>query len=137
MLYRVLPKLGPLRPLAFKAPTDEGAALFAESFREATTRFRADVRDLGDRQFNFRNTSFDTGRPSRHGEYMLADDTYAELLDKLSRRGFEATPIALKRNIIAFYGDNPQPAPASRKDQKRWARVGGALRELGQSLASE
>ena len=130
VMYRVLPKVGPLKPLAFKAPNAEAAALFAQSFRDATARFRAEVRDLRDRQFEIRNMNFDTGRSSRYGEYTLADETYAELLEKLSDRQFAGTPVALRRNIVAFYGDSPRPTLDSRKARKRWARTERALQEL-------
>jgi hypothetical protein len=130
LLYRVLPKVGPLKPLSFKAPSAEAAALFADSFRQATTRLRASIRDLGDRSFNFRNANFDTGQPSRFGEYTLADETYAELLDELSDRQFAGISPALKRNITAFYGDSPRPAMGTRKARKEWARVERALQAL-------
>jgi hypothetical protein len=132
LLYRILPKVGPLKPLAFKAPTPEASELFAKSFRDATARFRAEVRDLNDRQFEVRNANFDTGRPSLYGEYILADETYAELLDQLSDRRFAGTPLALRRNIVSFYGDNPKPVLDSRKARKQWARVERALKELRQ-----
>jgi hypothetical protein len=130
LLYRILPKIGPLKPLGFKAPTPEAAALYAQSFRDATARFRAEVNDLKDRQFDIRNTNFDTGRPSRYGDYSLADDTYAELLETLSERQFQGTPVALTRHIMAFYGDSPRPSAEDSKHRKRWARVERALQEL-------
>jgi hypothetical protein len=130
LLYRILPKVGPLKPLAFKAPTPEAAELFAQSFRDATERFRAEVNDLKDRQFEITNTNFDTGRPSRYGDYSLADETYAELLETLSEHQFAGMPTALTRHIIAFYGDSPRPSAEDRKHRKRWARVERALREL-------
>jgi hypothetical protein len=133
VLYRILPKIGPLKPLSFKAPNAEAAALFAQSFRDATAKFRADVRELRERRLSIRNANFDTGRPSRFGEYSLADETYAELLDTLSDRQFKDTPTALTRNIVAFYGDHPRPVPESRKARKRWARVEHALQELRQA----
>src|SRR5260221_14633889 len=40
-LYRLLPKVGPLRPLQFKAPTKEAEALFLESFKRTRERYRA------------------------------------------------------------------------------------------------
>jgi hypothetical protein len=130
LLYRILPKLGPLKPLAFKAPTPEAAELFAQSFRDATARFRAEVNDLKDCRFDIRNTNFDTGRPSRYGEYTLADDAYAELVEMLSEQGLRNTPVALTRHIVAFYGDSPRPSAEDRKHRKRWAKVERALREL-------
>ena len=87
----------------------------------------------GNVQFEVRNANFDTGRPSRYGEYVLADETYAELLDELSDRRFESTPVALSRNIVAFYGENPRPALNSRKARKQWTRVERALKALKQT----
>jgi hypothetical protein len=130
VLYRILPKIGPLKPLSFKAPNEEAAALFAQSFRDATARFRNEIRDLRDRRFEFPNANFDTGRPSRYGEYVLADETYAELLETLAERRFAGTPPELTRHILAFYGDHPRPSADSRKARKEWARTERALLEL-------
>ena len=60
VLYRILPKIGPLKPLSFKAPNAEAAALFAQSFRDATARFRAEVTRpaqpaIGDAQHELRH----------------------------------------------------------------------------------
>jgi len=130
VLYRILPKIGPLKPLSFKAPTPEAAELFARSFRDATARFRTEVNDLKDRQFEIANANFDTGRPSRFGDYSLADDTYAELLAQLSDQKFQGMPVALTRNIVAFYGDGPGPSVQDKKVRKRWAKVERTLQEL-------
>jgi hypothetical protein len=130
LLYRILPKVGPLKPLAFKAPTPEAAELFARSFRDATARFRAEVNDLKDRQFEIGNANFDTGRPSRYGDYSLADEAYGELLEKLSEKKFQGVPAALSRNIVAFYGNGPGPAVQDKKVRKRWAKVERALQDL-------
>jgi hypothetical protein len=130
VLYRILPKIGPLKPLSFKAPTPEAAELFARSFRDATARFRTEVNDLKDRQFEIANANFDTGRPSRFGDYSLADDTYGELLAQLSDQKFQGMPVALTRNIVAFYGDGPGPSVQDKKVRKRWAKVERTLQEL-------
>ena len=130
VLYRILPKIGPLKPLSFKAPTPEAAELFARSFRDATARFRTEVNDLKDRQFEIANANFDTGRPSRFGDYSLADDTYGELLVQLSDQKFQGMPVALTRNIVAFYGDGPGPSVQDKKVRKRWAKVKRTLQEL-------
>lgn len=130
LLYRILPKVGPLKPLAFKAPTPEAAELFAQSFRDATARFRTEVKDLEDRRFEFRNTNFDTGRPSHFGDYSLADDTYGELLHRLSNQKFQGTPVALTRNILTFYGDGPGPSVADKKVRKRWTKAQPVVQEL-------
>jgi zinc dependent phospholipase C len=130
VLYRILPKVGPLRPLAFKAPTPEAAELFAKSFRDATARFRTEVNDLRDRKFEIRNTNFDTGEPSRFGDYSLADETYGELVGRLADHKFQGMPAALTRDIVAFYGDGPGPAVQDKKVRKRWAKVERTLQAL-------
>ena len=130
VLYRILPKVGPLKPLSFKAPTPEAAELFAKSFRDATAKFRAEVDDLKDRKFEVANANFDTGRPSRFGDYSLADETYGELLDRLSDHKFQGTPVALTRNIVSFYGDGPGPSVKDKRVRKRWTKVERTLEEL-------
>jgi hypothetical protein len=130
VLYRILPKVGPLKPLSFKAPTPEAAELFAKSFRDATAKFRTEVNDLKDRTFEVANANFDTGRPSRFGDYSLADETYGELLERLSDQKFKGTPVALTRNIVSFYGDGPGPSVLDKKVRKRWAKVERTLEEL-------
>jgi hypothetical protein len=130
VLYRILPKVGPLKPLSFKAPTPEAAELFAKSFRDATAKFRTEVNDLKDRKFEVANANFDTGRPSRFGDYSLADETYGELLERLSDHKFQGTPVALTRNIVSFYGDGPGPSVKDKRVRKRWTKVERTLEEL-------
>jgi hypothetical protein len=131
-MYRLLPKIGPLKPLSFEAPTPEVELLFARSFRQAATRYQAILSGIADNRFELTNTDFDTGRPSRHGEYALADDTYAELLSKLEHRSFANVPEGLRRNILTFYGPQPAPATHSKLDRKRWASVQRGLATLTQ-----
>ena len=64
-LYRFVPKIGPLKALAFKAPTPEVEAMFVQSFRDASARYRTALADVADNRFDLRNTDFDTGRPAR------------------------------------------------------------------------
>jgi hypothetical protein len=45
LLYRMLPKFGPLRPLRFKTPSPEAERLFSASFRETRARYAAADRD--------------------------------------------------------------------------------------------
>jgi hypothetical protein len=132
-VYRVLPKIGPLGKLTFKAPTPEAQALFEQSFRDAGARYRTALGQVGAGRPDFVNTDFDTGRPAKHGEYALADETYAALLQKLEERKFEGVPVALRRDVLAFYGRQPRPSTASKDDVKHWDRVEVALTELGRS----
>jgi hypothetical protein len=121
-VYKMLPKIGPLSVLQFKAPTPQAEALFLESINDTRSRYRAALDSVGAGRINLANTDFDTGKPSAHGEYALADDTYAELLHRLANRKFAGVPDALRANILAFYAAAPNRT-ASRKERKRTEQV--------------
>ena len=53
------------------------------------------------------NTNFDVGRPTKRGDYSLADETYAQLVKKLEKRGFAGASAALRANIDAYFGGRP------------------------------
>jgi hypothetical protein len=117
-IYRVLPKIGPLRPLSFKAPTPEAEALFVDSLKDTKARYREALAALGRGRLDLANTDFDTGKPSVHGEYSLADDTYAELLARFDKRQFAGVPPALEKNIAAYYAASPERI-SSKHERKR------------------
>jgi zinc dependent phospholipase C len=127
-LYKLLPKVGPLRPLQFKVPTKEAEALFLASFKDTRERYRAALDALGRGRLNLPNTNFDTGKPSAHGEYVLADETYDELLHRLNDQHPADVAPALKNNINAFYAS--ASPPSSRKERKRAARIKEELAAL-------
>jgi hypothetical protein len=129
VLYKLVPKVGPLRPLQFKAPSQEAEALFLASFKGTRERFRAALDALGRGRLDLPNTDFDTGKPSAHGEYSLADATYAELLDRLTGHRLASVPDALRRNINAFYAAAPHKM-SSRKERKRAAQIKKSLAAL-------
>lgn len=122
LLYKLLPKVGPLRPLQFKAPTKEAEALFLESFKGTRERFREALDALGRGRLDLPNTDFDTGKPSAHGEYALADQTYAELLDRLTGHRLATVPDPLRANINAFYAAAPNRF-SDRNERKRADKV--------------
>jgi hypothetical protein len=67
--------------------------------------------------------------PSAHGEYALADDTYAELLDRLAGRQFTGVPPALRKNIAAFYAAAPDRI-SGKKERKRIEKIRTQLAAL-------
>ena len=129
-LYKFIPKIGPLRPLSFKVPTPEADRLFVQSVQESEARYARALADVRARRIDLPNTNFDTGQPSKRGEYVLADETYDELLDDLSKQHFEGATHALKANIDAFYGSAPKPSPKSKKERKHWKTIEQELRNL-------
>jgi len=128
-LYRLLPKVGPLRPLEFKAPTKEAEALFLESFTGTRERYKAALDALGRGRLDLPNTDFDTGKPTAHGEYSLADETYAELLDRLTGHRKDSVPDDLRANINAFYAAAPNRF-SDKKERKRAKQIKERLAAL-------
>ena len=126
-LYRFLPKIGPLKPLSFKAPTPEAEKLFTESLKDTRDRYRTALTSTAAGRLNLPNTDFDTGKPSAHGEYRLADETYDELLKKHEDRKFATVPTELRANIKQFYARATPPKDV----QKRLAVLDGQLAIAG------
>ncbi len=129
LLFKLVPKIGPLKPLSFKTPTPDAEALFAHSFKDTHARYAAALDAVGRRRLDLANTDFDTGKTAVHGEYSLADDTYAELLDRLSSLQFATVTPALRRNIEAFYRAAPDRT-ASRKERRHAKKIQQKLEAL-------
>jgi zinc dependent phospholipase C len=127
--YKLLPKIGPLKPLSFRTPTPEAERLFAESFKDTRARFRAALDDVGRGRIELRNTDFDTGKPSRQGEYPLADETYAELLHRLADKDFATASAPLRRNIVGVYATAPERT-VSKKVRRHLEEIRKDLAEL-------
>jgi hypothetical protein len=100
---RVLPKVGPLKKLRFVVPKQDVEKLFIQSFDTVTTHLAKDIAGASAKQLKLDNIDFDTGKPTKRGEYGLADDSYATLLLKLHDKKFETVNADLKANLLLFY----------------------------------
>jgi hypothetical protein len=117
LLYKLLPKIGPLKPLQFKAPTKEAEALFLASVKDTRERYRLSLDAAARGRLNLANTDFDTGKPTTRGEYALADETYAELLHRLAEHRPAAMPDGLRTHLTAFFAGPTSKTP-SKKERK-------------------
>jgi hypothetical protein len=106
-LFRIIPKIGPFKALGFRVPTPEAEKLFIASFDDTKERYRILLVDVKENNLQLQNENFDIGRPTRPGDYKMADETYAKLLERLDK----TTQISpdLRQNILAFYKDSPAP----------------------------
>ncbi|MEO7265937.1 MAG: zinc dependent phospholipase C family protein [Ferruginibacter sp.] len=102
-LIRVLPKVGPLRPLKFKVPTVAVEKKFAQSFDTIMHHYTMDLKKISGNGQEKKDIDFDTGKPTALCEYTLADETYADLLFALKANNFNQMPFSLKENIETFY----------------------------------
>ena len=102
-VLNLFPKVAFFKFLSFQPPTPQMETLFQQSFQSVTERYSAAVRKLNPGVAEVSNTDLDTNRPTARGEYELADETYAELLDKLAARNFTDVSPQLRADIMGFY----------------------------------
>ncbi|GAB2537769.1 zinc dependent phospholipase C family protein [Rufibacter soli] len=129
-LLRVLPKIGPNKALAFKPPTPEAERIFMESFNVTSEKYSQQLGSLSNNLEPFKNTDLDTGDPTEKGSYEKADKTYAELLEKLEKKKFEALSPALKANILGFYKTARPPKSTDQEKLKEWEMIQANLEKL-------
>ena len=128
-LYRLLPKIGPLRVLQLKTPTPETERLFQASFNATMDRYRSLLKEEGEARLKLPNDNFDVGEPTGPGQYRLNDDAHAKLLDKLAEQGFADITPDLRAELLGFFAD-PNAPYATKRKPKEWSRVVAELQQL-------
>ena len=137
VLFKVAPKVGPLRAMDFKEPTSKTEDLYFKSVDQTIDRFGKALGEVKNRNLQAPNIDLDTGNPTKRGEYPLADASYRELLDDLAYDHFNYMDVALRDNILEFYEGFGFPKPGTRIDKcvvQRWRKT---WIELNQVRAAE
>ena len=128
VLLKLVPKVGPMRALAFKIPKTESEDIYIKSVNKTVDSYKQMLAQVGRGQLELPDLDCDTGKPCRVGEYSLSDETYAHLLDGLSRCDLHCIDPGLRANILAFY--KTPAVTASRKARKAWPRTRQELAAL-------
>jgi len=128
-LFRLLPKIGPLRVLQFRMPTPQTEKLFEESFNTALGRYRALLSDEAVGHLELINDNFDTGGLTGPGEYRMNDDAHAKLLGMLADQKFAEASPEVREELLHFFSE-PDAPYATKRDVKAWAKVQAQLEEL-------
>jgi hypothetical protein len=105
-LYHFVPKIGPFRALAFTVPSPEAEKLFLESFARTKERYAQELSSIRTGAPAFANINFDVGRETPLGAYPLADETYEELLGKLTKEKFAGVSAALRADLTRHFGND-------------------------------
>jgi hypothetical protein len=156
-LLFVLPKIGPLKMVDVKGPTEATEAAYIHSVVLSTAELRRSLerftppsatrpgganlvaraatagqanQALSDPLHPLPNRDLDTGRVVQPGGYSLTDATYARLLHSLTRQPNEPIPPGIKADIQAYYA-NPDAPITTKKDSQQWAQVQADLVTLG------
>ena len=128
-LFKLLPKSGIFRALAFVPPTHETELLFMKSFDITFDRYRGFLEDVKADRLRLANDNLDIGKPTRAGGYKLADYAYASLLDKLADRHFAGVTPQERADILDYYADLSRPI-ATKKHRDAWQKTLKALDAL-------
>lgn len=128
---KILPKIGPLKTLKFKSPGEEGQKLFAISFETILKNYKEALGQVGNNQLILPDIDFDTGNPTKLGEYRLADNTYAELLEELQEQQYKNVTPELQKSILDFYS-TADTVQLAGKDLKKWNLTNARIKELTQ-----
>jgi hypothetical protein len=123
-VFKILPKFGPFKPLAFEPLTQATEQMFLNSFERARQQYGERVSAARRSQLSLRDTDLDTGEATLRGQNPLADETYDELLKRVAGGKAIALTPELHRAISAHYAssrEGPRAKPVKPSEQKKIA----------------
>ncbi len=132
LVFRIVPKVGPFRALAFKRLTPETEKMYMASFNATIARYRELLSEQNAGRLKLPNDNLDLGVFTAAGKYSLADAAYSQLLHKLQGH-YTEIPQELRSDILDFYRDLGVPISTKTKDDD-WATV---VKELDQLKAAD
>jgi Zinc dependent phospholipase C len=125
----ILPKVGTLKLLAIKGPTEHTEDLYIKSLNRSIKAMRLVLANYDTIDRYMANRDLDTGEVIRPGGYRLTDITYAKLLAMITKNPDNVVPFQLKHDLIAYYAD-PQSPIETKKDPDKWSAVQANLKTL-------
>lgn len=136
VVFKIIPKVGPFKAIAFKMPNPNTETLYLKSVNTTLDQYRVYMKDLKGGSLNLENKDFDTGKLTQPGEYKLTDEAYAKLLDKLTNAKFAGALPGLRKNILAFYQD-PSAPNFIKKKREKWNKTMQELEQLKTTGATQ
>ena len=134
-MWRLVPKIGPLKVLEFKTPTPETEKMFEASFNATLDRYKGLLAQQGAGKLELVNDNFDTGEISGPGKYRLNDQAHAELLDALAKQKFATAPPDVRAELLDFYSQ-PDAPYATKAKPKALGRGPGATPAIEKCTAA-
>jgi hypothetical protein len=142
----ILPKVGPLKSLQVKMPDSAQQDLYIKSVNATVDKYDGYLRAMlaqtsplltqpGVPPPELAEVDLDTGQPSRFGEYELADESYAGLLDTLLHDPQTPMPPDVRRGFLDFYTSRAEPAWYVKK-AVAWQRLQSDLQLLDRTPTS-
>ena len=132
-LIRILPKIGPLKAFSIMIPNAADQDLYIKSVNTTVDRYDALLIQIKAPAHNktddtlqhtpdLQEIDLDTGKPARLGEYKLADQTYAALLNKLVSASQAPMPPDVHQSLVDFYSVRTEPTWYLKKP-KDWKKL--------------
>jgi len=125
----ILPKVGTLKMLAIKGPTQQTEDLYIKSINRSIKSLRFVLTHFDRIEYYLPNRDLDTGLVVKPGGYPLTDTTYAKLLNMITQHPDKVVPNQLKHDLIGYYAD-PEAPIITKKDPEKWAQVQADLKTL-------
>jgi len=136
-IIRLLPKIGPLKATAIKSPTPQTEQLYLKSMNESVELYGSLVDKVSGGHVELPNMDFDTGKPTRPGEYRLSDATYAYIVHKLAKKDFAGLTPDLRADILRFYSDVNTAKLDTKRNRKDWEELQKDLAALKAAATTE
>ncbi len=108
VLVFIIPKVGAASDLAIKIPKPDTEEWYLRSVNRTVDDFRRildKLRTDGNAPVALANLDLDTGNRAKLGAYRLADETYAQLLARITSKPGRVIPDGLRQDIVAYYAE--------------------------------
>jgi len=132
-VLQMVPKSGPFKSLAFRAPTPEVEKMFMASFNATVDSYRTLLANVDAGRMELPNENIDVGQLTPAGKYAGTDQAYDKLLGKLADHKFTGISPELRANVLDYYKDRKPPvSPPTKKASAEWAKLIGQVQQLEQ-----
>ncbi len=121
-IFKILPKVGPLKVFKYQSPGPEGEKLFIKAFDTMQVHYAEILTTLHSKSITLADIDYDTGKNTSMGEYELADQTYSQLVLNLQDKKFEYLTLPLQQNILSFY-NNEHTSAYMQKEPDKWKKT--------------
>src|SRR5258708_11170444 len=128
-LFKLVPKLGPLKILQFRTPTPQTEQMFEASFNATLDRYRELLAEVRESRLDLPNNNFDVGENTGPGKYRLNDDAHPQFLNRLTENKFATPKSEVKAELMHFFSE-PDCPYATKRNAKAWAKVQSQMQQL-------